>query len=235
MCQRLLREEVWSQGTTKKLNRFTSRMVPDSVLKNPAVLIHGRLLVLGGDNHRIHEEIMIAGGQIREGRFIRMNVGETEDAVAAITDDGAPGFIEDRLKEMWAKLEGSVLQALEARMRDRTKNLQKFLDDRSEREIASITAVMMELAKSIRETILHEQDPQLKLNLSGAPEEERNQRERDLFSLAGRLDTIPDELQEEIEHLRNRYRDPQPRLFPVAVTFLIPPRAIAAMQQGGRR
>jgi hypothetical protein len=136
---------------------------------------------------------------------------------------------------MWPKLEGSVLQALEARMRDRTKNLQKFLDDRSEREIASVTAVMMELAKSIRETILHEQDPQLKLNLSGAPEEERNQRERDLFSLAGRLDTIPDELQEEIEHLRNRYRDPQPRLFPVAVTFLIPPRAISAMQQGGRR
>lgn len=235
MCLRLLREEVWFQGLTKKLNRFTTRIVPDSVLQTPAVVIHGRLLVLGGDSRRIHEEIIVAGGQIREGRFSRMNVGDTQTAAAAMTNDEAPGFVEDRLKELWPKIQTSALQALEARMIERTKNLQKFLDDRSDGEVANVTAVMKELERSIRETIQREQDPQLKLDLSGGSADERNQRERDLNSLAGRLAEIPDELAKEIEHLRSRYRDPQPRLFPVAVTFLVPPRAVAELQPGGRR
>src|SRR5262249_26101031 len=136
MCLRLLRAEVWSQGLAKKLNRFTTRMVPDSILQTPAVLIHGRLLVLGGDNHRIHEEIIVAAGQIKESRFSRMNVGDTQAAVAAMTDKGAPGFIGDRLKELWPKIEAAAVQALEARTVERTKNLQKFLDDRSAREVA---------------------------------------------------------------------------------------------------
>ena len=33
-----------------------------------------RLLVIGGDNQRIHEELIMAGGSIKEGRFSRMNV-----------------------------------------------------------------------------------------------------------------------------------------------------------------
>ena len=65
--------------------------------------------------------------------------------------------------------------------------------------------------------------------------EEKSQRERDIGSLRNRLAEIPAELAREIEHLRSRYKDPQPRLFPVAVTFLVPPRAVAALQSGGSR
>ena len=128
-------------------------MVADTALQTPAVLIHGRLLVLGGDNQRMHEEIIIAGGQMREGRFSRMNVGEVQSAAAAATNESAPGFVEDRLKELWAKIEAPLAQALEARMTEKTKNLQKFLDERSEREVAKITAVIQELERSIRETL----------------------------------------------------------------------------------
>lgn len=230
MCLRLLRAEIWSQGLTKKLNRFTTRMVPDTVLQTPAVLIHGRLLVLGGDNQRIHEEMIIAGGVIREGRFSRLNVGEVQAAYAAAESHAAPGFVEDRLKEIWAKIEAPLVQSLEARMSERTKNLQKFLDERAEREVANLTAVMRELERSIRATIKREEDPQLKLDLTGASEAEKQQRERDIDGLRARLAEIPSELKSETEHLRARYRDPQPRLFPVAVTFLVPPRAIAQVK-----
>ena len=230
MCLRLLRAEIWSQGVTKKLNRFTTRMVSDSALPTPAVLIHGRLLVLGGDNQRIHEEIIMAGGQIREGRFSRMNVGEIQTAAAAATNENAPGFVEDRLKELWARLEAPLAQALEARMTERTKNLQRFLDERSEREVANVTAVMQELERSIRETLDAKDHNQMQFDWTA---EEKSQRERDIGSLNNRLKELPGELTREIEHLRSRYRDPQPRLFPVAVTFLVPPRAVAAMQQRG--
>ena len=52
MCLRLLRAEIWSQGQSRKLHRFTSRMVPDNVLQNPAVIVHGRLLVCGRKSYR---------------------------------------------------------------------------------------------------------------------------------------------------------------------------------------
>ncbi len=230
MCLRLLRAEIWSQGLSKKLNRFTTRMVPDTTLRTPAVLIHGRLLVLGGDNHRVHEEIIVAGGQLREGRFTRMNVGETQAARAAAGDERAPGFVEDRLRDLWGTVEAPLLQSLEARMQERTKNLQKFLDDRAQREVGNLTTVMQELERSIREALAAKQDPQLQFDWSDV---EKQQRERDIGSLHARLLEIPNELAREIDHLRSRYRDPQPRLFPVAVTFLVPPRAVTALQQGG--
>ena len=65
--------------------------------------------------------------------------------------------------------------------------------------------------------------------------EENQQRERDIASLNNRLKDLPGELASEVKHLRSRYHNPQPRLFPVAVTFLVPPRAAIALQQGGRR
>jgi hypothetical protein len=231
MCLRLLRAEIWSQGGTRRLNRFTSRMVPDTALQHPAVIAHGRLLVLGGDNQRVHEEIITAGGVIRAGRFSRMNVGETREAYAAANEEGAPGFVEDRLKELWPKIEKPLFQSLDARMKDRTANLQSYLDKRSADEVASFTAVMNELAKTIRETLAAKVDPQMEFEWS---ESEKAQRERDLDGLRGRLAEIPAELERETEHLKSRYRDPQPRLFPIAVTFLVPPRAIAEIEKGGR-
>lgn len=232
MCLRLLRAEIWSQAGTRKLNRFTTRLVPDNTLQNPAVIIHGRLLVLGGDNRRLHEELIIAGGQLREGRFSRMNVTETQVAYAAAEAQAAPGFIEDTLKELWPKIETSLRQALEARMADRTKNLQTFLDDRADREVANFTAVMGELERSIREMLAEKDDSQMQFDWS---EDEKSQRERDLGDLRARLAKIPDELKLETEHLRDRYRDPQPRLFPVAVTFLVPHHSIAQLQPEGSR
>jgi hypothetical protein len=232
MCLRLLRAEIWSLDQTKKLHRFTARMVTDNDLQSPAVIAHGRLLVLGGDNQRIHEEIIMAGGILKAGRFNRFNVGEAKTAFEAATDRSAPGFIEETLKALWPKLEKSVLEALEARMKDRTKNLKGFLDDRSEQEVRNITAVMTELEKSIREVVEKKDDPQMLFDWADT---ERDQRQRDLDGLARRLQEIPVELAKEVEHLRARYLNPRPQLFPVCITFLVPPRAVSELKQGGGR
>ena len=138
-------------GQAKKLHRFTTRMVPDTVLRTPAVLIHGRLLVLGETitastrDHRCR-------WHLREGRFSRMNVGETQAAAvgqqrprAERSRESAHGVV--------AKSRKSGAASARARMQDRTKNLQKFLDDRAEREVANVTAVIQELERSIRETL----------------------------------------------------------------------------------
>lgn len=232
MCLRLLRAEIWSSGGNHRLNRFSARLVPDNVLQHPAVIAHGRLLVLGGDNQRIHEEIIMAGGTIREGRFSRMNVGTTKMAYEAAEDHGIPESLGIRLKEMWPKLQDPLQQALEARMKDRTANLQSLLDERSAKEANSITVIMKELERSIRE-VVDTKDNQL--YLEGFAPLELEQRERDRGALQQRLKEIPAELEQEIQHLQQRYQKPSPRLFPISVTFLVPHRVAAEIVQGGVR
>ena len=53
---------------------------------------------------------------------------------------------------------------------------------------------------------------------------ERQQLELNRDGLQQRLDAIPEEIERETEQIRRRHANPQPRLFPVAVTFLVPER-----------
>ena len=224
MCLRLLRAEIWAHGGSRKLNRVAVRMVPDSALDFPAMIAHGRLVVLGGDNHRVHEEVIMAGGLIKEGRLTRMNVGETKAALDAATDDQAPEAVENRLLELWPKLEPALMVALDARRDDRTRNLKGFLEARAEREVESMSSILNELRAAIEAELDTKIDPQAEFSFV-----EKEQFQRDLGNLRKRLADIPDEIKREAKHLRERYRDPQPRLFPVAVTFLVPPRAIRSI------
>ena len=230
MCLRLLRAEVWSMGGSKKIHRVSSHVVPDSALSTPAIVAHGRIVVLGGDNHRVHEEVIMAGGILKEGRLVRMNVGQTKAAYDAATGVPAPGFVEDRLVELWSRHSDQLLTALEARMTERTKNLEKFLEERAQREVDKLTAVLSELERAIRERLAEKPPPQLTL----WPAEERDQWGRDENALRHRLEEIPGELERESEHLRSRFRNPSPRLFPVAITYLIPQRAVAELRGGHR-
>jgi hypothetical protein len=64
MCLRLLRAEIWAQDDVKKLHRVTVRTVPDAQIDGPAVVVVSRLVVTGGNHHRLHEELTVAGGYL---------------------------------------------------------------------------------------------------------------------------------------------------------------------------
>ena len=229
MCLRLLRAEVWSREGQKRLHRVTARVVPNNVLDTPAVIAHGRLVVLGGDNRRLHEEVIVAGGLIRQGRFARMNVGETRSALNAALPDAPSAAVQQRLVTLWPSLKASLFQSLETRMRERTTGLHKMLDERAAKEVADMTAVLKELERSIRAEL--EAPGPLQLELWTPPE--RDQLARNSESLRVRVEQIPAETKQEAEAIRARYVDPTPRLFPVAVTYLVPEKL--AHDGGGRR
>lgn len=70
-------------------------------------------------------------------------------------------------------------------------------------------------------------DPEYQqLTLFDDPEKEQFERNRDF--LRARAKAIPEEIKRETEAIHRRYTNPQPRMFPVAVTFLVPER----MQKG---
>ena len=223
MSLRLLRAEVWASGEQRKLYRVTARTVPSHMLDTPVVVAHARLLILGGDNKTsLHEELIAAGGYLREGRFTRMNEGQLRDALAAAQDAPVPAALQQRLAELWERQRDPLLQALEARQQERAASLRKKLADRASAEQRDITTILRELQSSIRQELAR--PAVVQLELSGFNGDERQQYDRDMAALAARAEQIEHEIEQETQRIRQRFADPQPRLFPVAVTYLIPER-----------
>ena len=105
-------------------------------------------------------------------------------------------------------------------MEKRTAEIERLLRERAEKETADIEAIMTELANAIEKELAEPGYRQLEL----FTDNERSQLMRNTQALQTRLGQIPAEIEAEQEVSRGRFSDPSPRLFPVAVTFLVPER-----------
>ena len=218
VCLRLLRAEVWSDAGRKKMHRIEARIVPDAALATPAVIAHDRLVVIGGDSQRLHEEIITAGGYLKEGRFSRMNVGQLTEALAAATDEEPSESVKQRFLKLWKDVAPSLQQALTVRTSERSKGLEKRLLERAEKEAEDIESILLELKRAIEAELGDSEYQQLEL----FSDPERDQFERNKDFLRDRVKQIPAEIERETAAIRARFADPQARMFPVAMTFLVP-------------
>jgi superfamily II DNA or RNA helicase len=230
-AMRLLRAEIWkgAMGGTAgsaaaTLTRVTARVVPGSTLTTPAVVAHARLVVTGSDGHRLHEEVITAGGLVRDGRFARFETRSALDgALGAATDVLPDPSSTDALVASWPSFSDAVYRAVEARAKERTESLSRLLAARAESDAQAITSVMQELQKTITGQLDDlERDPEAQAQLTLFETDERQQFSRDVEALRRRLDEIPDEIDREVRAVRSRYEHPTHRLFPAAVTFLMP-------------
>ncbi|MBC3963333.1 DISARM system SNF2-like helicase DrmD [Pseudomonas simiae] len=228
MCLRLLRAEVWAQEDNKKLNRVTVRVLPDDRLDTPAVVVVSRLVITGGNHHRLHEELTVAGGYLREQGFKRE---EGVTRVQALLDEGQPSRLDtvafDTLRARFGAAEESIQQTLKARSRNRLESLGNTLEARKNSELKDISAVLSELERAIGAELGKAEDPE---QLTLFSEDERTQLRRDNSALEARLARIPVEREQEIGAIEARYAAPQDRTFPVAVIFIVP----ASFAQEGR-
>ena len=220
MSLRLLRAEVWSVKGRKRLHRITARLVPNHILNTPAVVAHARLVVIGGDSHRLHEEIITAGGMLKEGRFSRLNVGEVDKAAGG-------GYERRSLRADAEALAGTVGQvrsgagAIVGGTHEGPHQRPPEEAGRASRQGSPRhQAILLELKKAI-DTELNDPEYQ-QMTLFDDPEKEQFERNRDF--LRARSKAIPAEIERETAAIKSRYADPQPRMFPVAVTFLVPER-----------
>jgi len=218
MCLRLLRAEVWAPDDVKRLHRVTAWIAPDTALNSPAVIVMSRLVVTGAKSTRLHEELTAAGGLIQEGRFSRLNVGQTE-TLLSVAQPMLPGdHVRTKLLKIWPNIESAALAAAEARSNDRMKNLQNTLEHRCDQEMDDIGKVLEELARSIRHKFGESEPAQLALWTT----EEQEQVRRNADSLRARLNMIPVEIENERALIASRYANPVARTFPVAVVFVVP-------------
>lgn len=223
MCLRLMRAQVWAQDDVKKLHRVDVRTVPADILDGPAVAVVSRLVITGGNHHRLHEELTVAGGYLKEGGFSReqrvTHVNEWLDRARPLEDAGGSFSV---LKERFEANEAAIMQMVEARSRDRLRNLENTLNSRKDQEIKNIGSVLDELTRSIQEELDKESKPEQLDWISQLLEDERTQVRRDIEALKARLEQIPEERTLEIEAIERRYDGFAARTFPVAVIFLVP-------------
>ena len=103
-------------------------------------------------------------------------------------------------------------------MTDRTKGLEKRLLERANNEAQDIESILLELKRAIDVEL---DVPEYKqLELFSDPEREQFERNKDF--LRDRVRQIPGEIERETAAIRARFAEPQARMFPVAVTFLVP-------------
>ena len=219
MCLRLLRAEVWSRGGQKNLHRVTAKVVANSVLEFPAVIAYGRLLILGNDSQKLHEEVITAGGILKESRFSRFKELKIRSALNTGRDSEIKESTKESLVKRWDSYEDSLLNSLEKRASERTQALKKSLHRRCDKEVADLTAVLTELQRSI-ERELTEFDKPLQLNLFN--DAEQQQLESNCNSLKARLEEIPQEIEQETKLIKDRFGSLSSRLFPLAIAFLVP-------------
>lgn len=103
-------------------------------------------------------------------------------------------------------------------MRDRIDGLQRKLGERAAKEAGDIRAILTELQQAIAREL---DEPEF-VQLSLFEDYEQEQFRRNQESMRARLKEIPAEIERETAAIQARYANPQARLFPVAVTFLVP-------------
>jgi hypothetical protein len=220
---------VWARDDVKKLHRVSVRTVPGDRLPSPAVVVLSRLVITGGNHHRLHEELTEAGGYLREDGFRRE---ERVTEVRSWLDESVPAALSDgtfaALRARFERNRDATLSAVHARSRDRLRTLANTLDTRKTREMEDIRQVLDDLERALRDELAREEEPK---QLTLFTDDERTQLARDRAALEVRLARIPDEREQEVSGIEARYAGLTDRTFPVAVVLLVP----AFLTDGGAR
>lgn len=223
MSLRLLREEVWKSGVGSKMHRVAVRSVPG--LEHPMVYVWSRLLIVGGDHLRLHEELTYSGGELKADTYRREPlIGRLQKLLEESHPvDEVPESVFNVLKSRFEKYENAVINTYEARSRERLENLLVTLERREKSEIKDVNDLLDELEKNIRAELSIEDDTERYTQLTfDFAEEDMQELKRDFVALRARLDQIPAEREEETALIKKHYSSPRTLTFPAGVMFLVP-------------
>lgn len=220
MSLRVLRAEVWAQEDVKRMHRVSVRSLSTETLEDPIVIVSSRLVITGGNHYRLHEELTEAAGYLHTKGFKRETKVTT---VQSWLEFSQPTDVDDRTFDMltsrYAIHADSILSMVEARSKDRLRNLRQTIDSRMQKEIDDIQTVLSELESAIQAELNRDQEPE---QFELFSPDERTQVKRDRDALRARLMRIPEERDREQDIIAQRYDDLTEHTFPVAVTFILP-------------
>ena len=139
---------------TKTLHRVAVRSSDDATLEHPVVAVWSRLVIAGGNHHRLHEELTLSGGELKKDGFSRIAmVGRLDALFEKSTPEKPEAATLAMLRERFDKAHAPILATTDARSEDRLKFLKNTLDRRKGGDIADITGLLRELERALNQEI----------------------------------------------------------------------------------
>lgn len=230
-CTRLLRSAVW--GGSTDLHRVAAvRFTPPSGVdpRGPLVAVFARLVVVGSDGSRLHEELILAAREMTDtGRGKRMDLeqnryADLRTAIEASLDPGAclpaPAQARAMLAQRWPELTPRLVEDVQARAAKQRESLTHALEQRHAADVARTNGVFDQLRTTLAGALTGPGDMQLTLDELDA--DEARQLDRDRRAWQERLDRIDDDRATELDGLSRRYAGIHHLVFPFAVALCVP-------------
>jgi hypothetical protein len=228
---RLLRSAVW--GGAASLHRATAvRYDPPAELglRGPVVVVIARLVVVGADGGRLHEEVVLAGRELPQaGRSKRLDLEQKAYASlrAAVEDALEPGACRPAaadprrtLARQWAELTPLLVEDVRRRAEAQRTSVHGDLERQRDRVVHDTAARYAQLRQTLLGALEGPGDVQLVLGDLDAPE--RAQVDRDRRAWQTRLDRLEADRDAEVATLSARYADVRELVFPFAVVLAVP-------------
>jgi superfamily II DNA or RNA helicase len=229
MSARLLRAAVWSGSSA--LHRVAAVVSDDPAVEQTLVGAYSRFVVVGADGIRLHEEVLYAGGWLRDdGTFRRQEaLGELARILDHALTHGAPAapVIQDKLVALWPKAQDPLVRAIERRTDERFRSLEARLAARLEDERRRIIANSSRFETDLKQALADseaEEGALFSVAEGRGDEREMAQWRHDRDNWATKLDRLTAERDRELARVAARYKDSRRHSFPVAVIFVVPRR-----------
>ena len=228
---RLLRSAIWGGRTT--LHRVAALKFtppPEAGVNGLLVAVFARLVLVGADGRRLHEEIILSGRIVPPaGQSRRVELEENrhqalhrsvEDALEPNACRLAPESARIDFANQWNRLEPLLARDVQVRAQERKERLQRDLDRREAEEQRNVDTVFTQLRANL-DTAL-EGPGAVQLTFDQLDEQEKHQFERDREAWRGRRDGLEEEKRRELDAIKRRYENVRELVFPFSIALCVP-------------
>jgi superfamily II DNA or RNA helicase len=222
MSTRLLRAAVWG-ADHGGLNRVSACVASGIDLEATLLVAFTRLVLVGADGTRLHEEVFPTGGWLRNGRFQALGVNATAELVARILALEQPQPVlameHQRLSREWQSARSSLITSTTNRAREREQSLRARMEALKAEEIKRLDQAVEQFRRTLQNALKDSGIEALQLRLF---DDERDQLSRDVAGWRSTLESLDAQLAEEKSQIEKRYSDVRPLTFPAAILFAVP-------------
>ncbi|HEX3426404.1 MAG TPA: DISARM system SNF2-like helicase DrmD [Acidimicrobiales bacterium] len=228
---RFLRSAIW--GGRVALNRVTGVRVelpPGVDIDGVLVVAFARLVAVGGEGTRLHEELILAGRELPDGgrsRRVELDASRYADlrrAVEAALEPGrcrlAPIGAQRRLAAVWTEVAPRLADDVGRRAEQQFEALSRSLQRRQGDEASRVRSVFEQLRATLSRALSGPVDTQL--SFDDLTRVEQQQVERDRHAWQSRLDDLDSERDRELVRVERRFAGARQLVFPFAVVLCVP-------------
>jgi len=236
---RLLRSAIWGgRAALHRVSGFRFTPPADTKIDGVLVAVFARLVVVGADGRRLHEEIILSGRSVpASGKSKRVELEEKrhddlrEAVEAALEPDACrlvPEASRQDLVNRWGSLEPQLANDVQVRAKERLDALRRDLDRNKDRDIKNIRTVFTQLRATLDGAL--DGPKMIQLSFDELDQAEKHQFERDKAAWRARRDGLKDEEQRELDAIERRYDARRELVFPFAVALCVPDAAEETVQ-----